>query len=773
MVVREHPMKKPSKSSFRRLIEYLLDSQGKHERVENVLVENCIADNPLDAVEEIIATQKKNTRAKSDKTYHFSINFPVGEKPPEEEYKKMVEEYCAALGLQGHQRIIVAHNDTENFHLHVAVNKINPNTKRICSLHQSQATLNKTAERLEKEYGLSKTNHTPNKTRAENLADDMEHHSGLESFIGYLKRNCATQLETATTWAQVHKICAENGVALKNVGGGLVFESIKNTKIKAKASSVSRKLTRKRLEERLGKFQADFSTGNANKFYKKQPIGFKKNSGFLFVQYKQEINIKFQEFVGEKKEERKKRKKEYGETISNAVVYLKTLNDITKNQKSNFAMEMLKLYYILCMYEARHKQLEMNLEMRQRKFTKPTFVGWLQQKATQGDKNALNLLRSREKAGLAKEKNVIISKKIAVQLNNQRGSARHISKKGMFVYKNVRTDGENIKIKDGVNIEIVQEILKMAGNEPIAVKGNAEFISDIVKSSVITNTQFKDQRLEQFRKNHGNRITTGKYRCYSTSIGIARNGSNGNNHSASGGRTNGNESRKYGFNRKNGITSNIFADKKSYTQRIFQANTLKKAPPPNKRNVLRKLSECPMVCFPNERAMLLHNDVPNHMEFHRARQRDNLRWSAIGQNTSQSKIDAAESYIENRQKNIEKGVSDILPHIPFLNNHSYIYQGIRNKNNEKLALLKFDEKVEVLPIDEELGIQFAAFKVGDPIKILNQNGKITIENQKNNDQDQKQLVKLSNKELLAKAMQTYDKNQIKQNKTEAFKRSRQ
>jgi hypothetical protein len=41
----------------------------------------------------------------------------------------MIEErFCKALGYAEHQRISVAHHETDNVHIHVAINKIHPTT---------------------------------------------------------------------------------------------------------------------------------------------------------------------------------------------------------------------------------------------------------------------------------------------------------------------------------------------------------------------------------------------------------------------------------------------------------------------------------------------------------------------------------------------------------------------------------------------------------------------------------------------------------------------
>jgi len=57
---------------------YLLNDQGKHTRVGEVTITNCVS---TDGVGEISATQQLNTRAQSDRTDHLLISFRAGDDP--------------------------------------------------------------------------------------------------------------------------------------------------------------------------------------------------------------------------------------------------------------------------------------------------------------------------------------------------------------------------------------------------------------------------------------------------------------------------------------------------------------------------------------------------------------------------------------------------------------------------------------------------------------------------------------------------------------------
>ena len=122
-------MKSPQKSRFGKLVTYLLDPQGeKKTRVGEVSISNCVSTDTTWAVREIAATQWLNTRAQSPRTYHLIISLRDGANPDAQTLRMIEERFCNALGYAEHQRVSVVHHDTDNVHIHVAINKIHPRT---------------------------------------------------------------------------------------------------------------------------------------------------------------------------------------------------------------------------------------------------------------------------------------------------------------------------------------------------------------------------------------------------------------------------------------------------------------------------------------------------------------------------------------------------------------------------------------------------------------------------------------------------------------------
>ncbi|WP_164730111.1 relaxase/mobilization nuclease domain-containing protein, partial [Rhodomicrobium lacus] len=81
-------------------------------RVGGIRITNCGTDEPDWALSDIIATQKRNTRASADKTYHLVVSFADNERPSDEVLEKIEERLVAAIGLEAHQRMSAVHIDT-------------------------------------------------------------------------------------------------------------------------------------------------------------------------------------------------------------------------------------------------------------------------------------------------------------------------------------------------------------------------------------------------------------------------------------------------------------------------------------------------------------------------------------------------------------------------------------------------------------------------------------------------------------------------------------
>ena len=140
--------------------DYILDTRDGGEKVAGVRVSNCESGDPVDATRQILATQKANKLGKNDKTYHLVFAFPEGERPTLPQLHDMEDYLVAAIGLAHHQRISAVHIDTAHLHVHVAINKVDPNTHNLIEPYYDKRALMEACDELETRHGLTPTNHS-------------------------------------------------------------------------------------------------------------------------------------------------------------------------------------------------------------------------------------------------------------------------------------------------------------------------------------------------------------------------------------------------------------------------------------------------------------------------------------------------------------------------------------------------------------------------------------------------------------------------------------
>ncbi|MDO8334580.1 MAG: TraI/MobA(P) family conjugative relaxase [Nitrosomonas sp.] len=195
MIAKIIPIKSVRKSNFTALIQYLIDPQDKSERISQIKVSNCYSDDLTAGLLEIQNTQEMNIRAKSDKTCHLVLSFPEGERLSPVDLNAIEERFCDVLGFAGHQRISVVHDDTNNLHVHIAINKIHPGNLTIHNPYYDYKKVAKLCEQIEQEYGLTTVNHETVNDKASRVAQEIETRTGVESLLGWIKRECLDELK--------------------------------------------------------------------------------------------------------------------------------------------------------------------------------------------------------------------------------------------------------------------------------------------------------------------------------------------------------------------------------------------------------------------------------------------------------------------------------------------------------------------------------------------------------------------------------------------------
>lgn len=113
------------------------------------------------AIKEADLVQQMNKRAVTCKSYHYVVSFPEGEQPSRAVLENIESVLSGAIGYGEHQRIMAVHTNTDHLHMHVAVNRVHPETFRCIGSFHDHFTLQRETAKLEVKHDLVRDNHEP------------------------------------------------------------------------------------------------------------------------------------------------------------------------------------------------------------------------------------------------------------------------------------------------------------------------------------------------------------------------------------------------------------------------------------------------------------------------------------------------------------------------------------------------------------------------------------------------------------------------------------
>ena len=596
MIIRHIPMKSAKLSSFSSLVKYIVDEQNKQERVGKVRISNCNSIDPSWAIQEVLATQARNQRAKGDKTYHLLISFAPGENPSEDILKAIEERVVSSIGFKEHQRISAIHHDTDNLHIHVAVNKVHPKSFSMIEPYRAYRTFAEVASTLEIEHGLEITNHQPRKSRSENLADDMEQHSGIESLINWMKRHCWEHLDATENWDEFHKILSVHDLEIRIKANGFVFCNKDGLTIKA--SSVSRGFSKKNLEYQLGAFvPSPYSAYTAGQnIYRYEPLNKQVLGKEIYARYLHE-RLHGKTLLSEKLKNLRETKarlidkaKKRGRMKRATLKLLKA----PRAQKKYLYKQVSKT--LLSDIEKIHQNYAKERNSLIDLHKKSTWADWLRYKAQQGDKDALTAMRYRNRKN---KTNYTLSGQSPDISSADIGQVDSITKEGTEIYKQgkavIRDNGKEIKISKGGSIAALKKAIEMAqqsyGN-CIQVNGSPLFKKIIIQLTTQNNIPitFADPEMESQRQ----KITSQQEKQYE-------------------------QSRRYRFNdrrrtaRSDEVAGTAHGERNNSRTKSNTVST-RQVPPAEGQNSLRDMSQLDMVQLTGRGKMLLQDHAHDKLE---------------------------------------------------------------------------------------------------------------------------------------------------------------
>jgi hypothetical protein len=220
---------------------------------------------------------------------HLVLSWRDGEHPTNAQAFEAGRDALAALHLVEHQYVMAVHRgETGNDHLHVAVNRVHPDTYRAQHLSKSYYSLDRAMREIELRQGWDRDN-GPYEVRVRDggvpeivrvagedgsrergsegpanvntRARDAQSWTGDRPFTEWV-REVAPALRDAlnrdgASWSDVRAVLTRFNLQLREKGSGFVVVDRSDERLVAKASHIGRFASRERLEQRLGPLQRE------------------------------------------------------------------------------------------------------------------------------------------------------------------------------------------------------------------------------------------------------------------------------------------------------------------------------------------------------------------------------------------------------------------------------------------------------------------------------------------------------------------------------------
>ncbi|MDR2399282.1 MAG: relaxase/mobilization nuclease domain-containing protein [Endomicrobium sp.] len=491
MIVKKILKPKGIKGSFEGVAKYILDTKNNGEKCEVTTFTNFSFGDDYKLNFKEASSLQEICNFKKNPTYHFVISFDNSDKVDYKLFSKIEKEFILALGFSDCQRLSVIHNNTNNIHLHVVVNRVHPYTFKIVKepFFDTNILQNKAIE-IERQHKLKQTKHTTyNKTTGDvpKSINDKEIHSGVLSFLSWIKNELQQNIQNIfrddkSTIDDIHVLFARYNLELRLRGNGFVV-SDKTRKLFVKASDVDKSISKNALERRYGVL-------NLQQSYD-VPI---------LKRYGQKNNALWEEYImlknNEKSAKNQARNKEKEERLKD---YAK-LKDYYKNRrqsvKDNYQLEK-KTKFIA--YKILSKEY---IEDRNKIYTKyascrdtiysryksVSYIDFLRNKAQNGDSKAINILLKKQQYDSNANINSIIAvngKEVKLALDVC------ITKSGQIYYmindQKVFDSGNAIQVFSKCTKITISAMLDIAynkfGMKPVTISGTKEFKQYIIDNN--------------------------------------------------------------------------------------------------------------------------------------------------------------------------------------------------------------------------------------------------------------------------------------------------
>ena len=274
MIVKKIKCQKTSKTKTQQiadLLDYIRQPHGMDcaEKIEHSGSRNFLASRHESQCLEMIALATESIHSRMPVS-HYVFSWKAHEQPTAKQVDELVDIFLEELGLQGCQTVYGLHWNTENYHVHIAVNRMHPITMKVIdpnngfdieAAHKAVALVEYRqgwVSEANARYRVDETGQVvprprKNVLKPKQAALDVECATGEKSAQRVAQERGHAILAKANSWAELHANLAAVGLRFERKGSGAV---IFVGDVAIKAASVDRAFSLGNLQKRLGDFEA-------------------------------------------------------------------------------------------------------------------------------------------------------------------------------------------------------------------------------------------------------------------------------------------------------------------------------------------------------------------------------------------------------------------------------------------------------------------------------------------------------------------------------------
>ncbi len=261
---------KPKAWQIGDLVDYIRfpHNRNPQEKIEYAGGRNFLSSTHVGQKAEMIALARESAHSHMP-VQHWMFSWQEGEQPTREQVEEVVDMFLEKMGLAGHQTVYGLHYDTDNYHLHIAVNRMNPEKGKVVlpfnGLDIREA--HKIVAHIEHKQGWASEENpmyavleggelarrrTAREIKPKQAALDFEHATGEKSAQRIAQERGHGIIKNAKSWAELHEKLAGADLRFERKGSGAIILVGEKA---VKASSVDRAFSMGKLCKRLGEFE--------------------------------------------------------------------------------------------------------------------------------------------------------------------------------------------------------------------------------------------------------------------------------------------------------------------------------------------------------------------------------------------------------------------------------------------------------------------------------------------------------------------------------------